>query len=417
LRQQFRGGAQALESALASATRILPIVTTAHLPSAANETFHPEFYTNQPMVESGKANIYGDTPAPKVFGNVSALDPQIFSRSSDFASELLKGERSGKYSPVEVARWLEGLAENSAARLREAESSIRGDGQAAGKASPEFRRMAIDLKILIGLGRFFAAKFRSGTLYAIYEQSGHRAALEEALKIYRRARKIWADFAEEAKDIYVADITIGTMPHQRGQWVDRLPAMDADIAAMAKRLDSKESEAGTQAGGRPPVRVALAVQEVLGQPRRLAMECLHIPPARFVPGEPLELSVSSKHAFSASSATNKSAEPISIRLHYRHVNQAERYIVVEMQLAGSSVETKARDAIFRATIPGTYTASNYPLQYYFEVKQGTEQTGLYPGFTGELTGQPYFLVPFGSDGKANVVTERDSALTGVLGKW
>ena len=410
LRKQFRGSAQALESALASATRILPIVTTAHLPSAANETFHPEFYSNQPMANSGKANIYGDTPAPKVFGNVSALDSQMFSRISDFARELLKDERSGKYSPVEVARWLEDLAENAAARLQEAESGIRGDGQAAGKTSPEFRRMAIDLKILIGLGRFFAAKFRSGTLYAIYEQSGDRAALEEALRAYRRARKIWADFAEEAKNIYVADITIGTLPHQRGQWLDRLPAMDADIAAMAKRLESSQSEGAvrTEAGAypHPPDRVALAVQEVLGQPRRLGVSCLHTPPARFVPGEPLQISLSSKGAFSSKSATNKAVEPISIHLYYRHVNQAERYIVVEMQLADSSIETKGRDAIFRATIPGTHTASNYPLQYYFEVNRGTGQPGLYPGFTGEVTGQPYFLVHSRSYGQANVVTER-----------
>jgi hypothetical protein len=29
---------------------------------------------------------------------------------NDFADELLQGERSGKYSPIEVAQWLEDLA-------------------------------------------------------------------------------------------------------------------------------------------------------------------------------------------------------------------------------------------------------------------------------------------------------------------
>ncbi len=108
LRKQFRAGAMAVESALATATRILPLVTTAHLPSAANDTYDPEFYTNQSMVvPSGYP--YGDTPAPKIFSNVSPLDPQMFSRMSDFAAELLSGNRSGKYSPVEVAQWLEDL--------------------------------------------------------------------------------------------------------------------------------------------------------------------------------------------------------------------------------------------------------------------------------------------------------------------
>ena len=59
-------------------------------------------YTNQPIVDARK-NKYSDTPAPKVFGNVSPLDPQLFSRVNDFADEMLKGERSGKYSPIDVA--------------------------------------------------------------------------------------------------------------------------------------------------------------------------------------------------------------------------------------------------------------------------------------------------------------------------
>ncbi len=98
-----------VEPALAAASRILPIVTTAHLPSAANNNYWPEIYTNQSLVELTKTE-YTDTPSPKVFGNTSPLDPQLFSRINDFADELLKGERSGKYSPIEVAQWLEDLA-------------------------------------------------------------------------------------------------------------------------------------------------------------------------------------------------------------------------------------------------------------------------------------------------------------------
>jgi hypothetical protein len=387
LRKQFQGDALALESALASATRILPIVTTAHLPSAANESFHPEFYTNQPMVEASKSNVYGDTPAPKVFGNVSALDPQIFSRMSDFAGELLKGERSGKYSPVEVAQWLEDFAENAAARLQEAEGDGHGEARTTRKSSPEFRRMAVDLKILIGLGRFFEAKFRAGTLYAIHEQSGDRAALVEALKAYRRARKVWAQFAEEAKGVYVADITIGTMPHQRGQWLERLPAIDADIAEMAKRLDSSQGEGLPEGvgGSQPSARVRSAIQEVLGRPRSRSAACVHTPPARFVPGEPLEISLSTE--------TNEMDEALSIHLYYRHATQAERFKIVEMHVADMHVGgTQRKNGVFRETISGTYTASDYPLQYYFEVKQGPEWASLYPGFTAELTGQPYFVL-------------------------
>ena len=362
LRKQFPSKAPALEAALASATRILPILTTAHLPSAANDTYGPEFYTNQAMMDASRPSPYGDTPSPRVFGNVSPLDPQLFSRINDFAGELLGGGRAGKYSPIEVAQWLEDLAETAANRLAEAE------GQTPGKGDPDFRRMAVDLKIQIGLGRFFAAKLRSGTLYAIHEHSGDRAALEEALRLYHRAREIWSQFAEETKGVYVSDITFGPLPHMRGHWLDRLPAMDGDIADLAKRLAAVRGAPGQSA------RTRLAIQEALGRPRRTPVACLHTPPAQFVPGAPFEVVLS----------IQEPAESPSARLYYRRVNQAERYQFAEMKPQG-------RD--FRASIPGSYTASKYPLQYYFELrKKGAEQAWLYPGFAPDLANVPYFVV-------------------------
>jgi hypothetical protein len=290
---------------------------------------------------------------------------------SDFAAELLKGERSGKYSPIEVAQWLEGLAETAARNLAEAEK------QMAGKPSPDFRRVAMDLKLQIGIGQFFAAKFRSGTLYAIHEQSGDRAALEKALETYRRTREIWAAFAEAAKGVYSSDISFGPRPDQRGHWLDRLPAIDADIAAMAKRLEPmpKATEQSS--------RVQAAMQEALGRPQRNSVACDHTPPPHFVPGEPVPLVLS----------VAPSAAPISARLCYRHVNQAERYQIVDTTPQGRE---------HHAEIPASYSKSLYPLQYYFELKegslkdgslkQGSETAWLYPGFAPDLANQPYFVV-------------------------
>src|SRR5690242_18906618 len=80
LRREFPSTASSVETALAAATRILPLITTAHLPSGANDTYGPEFYTNQPIVEESPTCPYHDTPSPKTFGNVSPLDPEMFSR-------------------------------------------------------------------------------------------------------------------------------------------------------------------------------------------------------------------------------------------------------------------------------------------------------------------------------------------------
>lgn len=361
LRQQFGAGAPAVASALASASRILPIVTTAHGPSAANNTYWPEVYFNQPIVDAERDRTYGDTPAPKVFGNVSPFDPQLFSRINDVAAALVAGEQSGKYSPIEVARWLDECADAATKRLAEAEVQSRDT------KSPAYRRMAIDVEMQAGLGRFFAAKFRSAVLYAVHERTGDRAPLEAALQAYRDARATWAELAARAEGVYLTDITIGERPSLRGHWRDRLPAIDADIADMARKLE------GLGASGARSDSRRLAPEEVVAEPQRPSFSCSHTPPERFRRNQRLEIELSLK----------AEEPPSNVLLHYRHVHQAERYITTEMS-------GKVRR--YRATIPASYTHSPYPIQYYFELKQGSARASLYPGFEPSLTNQPYFVV-------------------------
>jgi hypothetical protein len=299
-------------------SRILPLITTAHCPSAANNNYWPEMYTNHPIVD-GARHHYSDTPTPRTFGNVAALDPQLFSRVNDFP------DRSGKYSPIEVAQWLEDLA--SKARPMEA-----------------------------GIGRFFAAKFRAGVLYRVFETTGDRAALEAALKQYRAARDTWAQMANGARDVYVADVTVGEHRWLRGHWLDRLPAIDEDIAAMEKRL------AGAAANG----KAAALVAEALGRPQRPSLPVRHTPPPRFEPRQPLAL---------------KAACDAPGVLFYRHVNQAERW-------KSTPLENGA------ASIPADYTDSPYPLQYYFEFRTAPDKAFLYPGLGPDLTNQPYFVLRY-----------------------
>jgi hypothetical protein len=46
---------------------------------------------------------------------------------------------------------------------------------------------------------------------------------------------------------------------------------------------------------------------------------------------------------------------------------------------------------FKAKVPADYTDSQYPLQYYFEIIE-PKNAWLYPGFSQDLTNQPYFVV-------------------------
>jgi hypothetical protein len=272
---------------------------------------------------------------------------------TEFADDLLKGERSGKYSPLEIASWLEDYA-GATITLSRADFG----------SSPEFRRIAVDVDLLASLGQFFAFKLRAGVLYAIYERTSDRAALAEALDRYKAARSIWADVAKRAKLEYAADLSAGDRYSVRGQWADRLPAMDEDIAAMEQKVGAARMV------DEPRVRTTIA--EVLVGPVRDTGACTHKPPATFRAKQAVVLEIA---------VPGRKVE--SVRLYYRHVNQAERFESVEME--------KRRDA-WAAIIPAAYTDSPYPLQYYFQVRESRAKAWLYPGLGPDLTNQPYFVV-------------------------
>jgi hypothetical protein len=89
------------------------------------------------------------------------------------------------------------------------------------------------------------------------------------------------------------------------------------------------------------------------------------------PGQPLELAIAPAKRLA------------TVRLYYRHVNQAERYESVEMTAAGSR---------WQATIPGAYTAGAYPIEYYFELRESPAKATMHPGFGAGRANQPYFVV-------------------------
>ncbi|MCB0747107.1 MAG: hypothetical protein KDC90_06525 [Ignavibacteriae bacterium] len=360
LTKQFGAGAEAVESALANAFPILPIVLTAHGVSAANNLYWPEIYTNLSIADVENDNPFFDTPNPKVFGNVSPMDPQLFLGINDFADEMLKGECSGKYSPVEYAQWIEDYADAADKKLAEAKVKSKG------KNKPEFRRMDIDVSIAIGLGRFFGAKFRSGILYRIFQQTNDRNALELSIEYYDKARNYWIDITEIAKPIYKQDITVSILKVLRGHWLDRLPAIDNDIHFMKNILDETPVTNTFQSNN-----VKNAISEAMGRPHRDSAICTHKQPEIFQAGKAinLELSVENKD--------------VSVRLYYRHVNHAERFKLIEMK--------KMRN-MYTAKIPADYTDTQFPIQYYFELRDKPDNAWLFPGLSQKLTQQPYFIV-------------------------
>ena len=361
-RREFGPAAAPAEVVLRHASRILPLVTTAHLPSASNNTFWPEIYTNMPIVDPAGRNPYTDTPSPKRFGTVSPLDPQLFSRIEDHVAALLRGDVDGKYSPIEVAQWLEDLSHSTFEHLAEAEKA------SSDRAAPAFRRLAIDLRIQGGLGRFFGQKLRAGVLFALYESTGDPTAKTEAVRLYRSAREAWAGIVAVTTGVYAPDVSYGDAPYKRGHWSDRLPAIDRDIAAVA---------AHSAAMPATPVIGAAAIAGFIkagtGHPQRPTAAPDHVAPAPFRRGEAVALALT----FAAGHAQG------SVRLHYRRINQVEAWHAAPMQLA---------DGAWQGEIPAPYTDSAFPLQYYFEPTTSAGQAWIHPGLGSALARQPYFVL-------------------------
>ena len=75
--------------------------------------------------------------------------------------------------------------------------------------------------------------------------------------------------------------------------------------------------------------------------------------------------------------------PSTVHLYYRHVNQGERWIAIEME---------KNQGGYGAAIPASYTDSVYPLQYYFALQRGSDVAWLYPAFNPTLSNQPYYAI-------------------------
>src|SRR5690606_33097243 len=155
LEQQCGDAAEACETGISLASRVLPLITLAHGPSASNNHYWPEIYTNLGLVEGSGRRAYAfDMEAPTRFGNAPTFDSALFANAREYTELLLAGETGHRYTPLDVADWLDDLAR----RCETALTAARGRRD-FGRMSVQ--RILIDVDILAGIARHFAEKFRA----------------------------------------------------------------------------------------------------------------------------------------------------------------------------------------------------------------------------------------------------------------
>ena len=355
LRGAFGDGAEPAGSALANASRILPLLTTAHHPSASNNYFWPEIYTDMPIVttegDEEQRHPYWDTPSPRRFGTVDPLDPEVFSSIVAYVGDLVARTSDGRVTPIDVAAAFERLASDATAALANADGAF---------GSAEGRRLAADVRILSALGRFFAAKTRAAVAFEIHRQTGDAGSLADAARHAELARDAWLEAIEHA-DVYVPDLTFGPQAWIRGHWRDRLPAIERDVDALARLAHD------AQASG-PSLVVAAP-----SAPMPSNIELRHDPPA-LRRGSPTVIEVR---------LVGDGAGAIgSVRLRYRPMDQSREWQQTEMDRDGDR---------FLATLAADATSSPYPLAYAFVLVGSEGPAWCYPGLGKNWAGRPYFV--------------------------
>jgi hypothetical protein len=316
-----------------------------------------------PVANSKLPEPYHDTRSPRIFGNVSPFDPQLFQSPDECADALVAETVNGKYSPLEVAQWLTGIAAAAGTNIAAARKQL---GAAA--SAPGFRRVEEDVLIQCGLALFFAGKLRSAVLWRLFAVTGNPAAGAAAIASYSEGRDAWVAMAERAKGVYLSDITYGSGRTLRGHWLDRIPAFDADIADLREQLAAPVA---------PPSKLDSATAQralkmATAEPARPAPAVQHVPKDKFHSGQPLVVALDC-----GTTALH------GVKLHYRHVNQAERWESVELEREGTS---------FQGEIPVSYTTPRFALQYYFEIAVGPAEVTLFPALATDLANMPYFVV-------------------------
>ncbi len=350
--------AEVCEQGLSWASRVLPLVTLTHGPSASNNHYWPEIYTNLGLIEGSGKRAYGfDMDGPTRFGNAPTFDSALFASPREFAELLLAGKTSHRYTPLDVAAWLDDMAEGCEHALTTARSL-------PDYARAEPQRILADVEILGGLARHFAEKFRAACWAELFIATKASSLIEPMLGHARNAVLAWERLAAVSRDLYHDDITYGPQSWLRGSWHSRLPEMQAELLD----LEALRGFGGTESV--PDGAVLNAAIEALRGHRPTASQPGSKPAAAgFVGGEPLPIRVD---------VVGEGA-PI---LHYRHINQAERWQSMPMAADGGG---------YTATIPAEYTRSDFHLQYFVSLRQDGRAT-LIPGLAANLANEPYFTV-------------------------
>jgi hypothetical protein len=365
----------ALERALAAASKIVPLVTTAHMPVHPSLRYWTEMNTGWALFAGNNLNKPKDYDFVKeiTYGSTEPSDHGLFYGIDEFVQDEVSGKFSGKYSPLQVAAWLDDMADETETALGRAEADVQD------KTGAEFLAMRVDLLMLCDFARYHAAKIRSAYALARWRSKKEEDYLSDALLLLESAIGYWKDLAMKGKENYHHDLDFSSAGSEtrRGTWGDLTGELLADRSTIVEKLKKNGLEADDKlAFSYYPTRISA---------ERCRMAACFPEAAR--PGEALKIEM--KTAFFGECE----AQPI---LHYRHTDQTEGLF--------HTLEMEANAGTCSALIPADYMVPEWDLQIYITVQGPSGVCFMLPGIYHPMYPYPYHVVkimgecrPLGSD--------------------
>ncbi len=314
------------------------------------------------MIPGNNGRAYAfDIEGEARFGNVVPFDSELFSSPREYAEMLLAGTVDHRYSPLDVADWLEDLAggaEHALVDLKATRDYGRPAAAAAGHRCGDLRRPRPVLRRAVPRRRLRRAVARNA----------RDILIETVLDYARRSVSAWETIAALSREVYHTDLTYGPQSWMRGSWHSRLEEIRAEILDIEASRGALKNYTGAGQGSTTAAtaEVERALQLLAHRSPVESRKLETVTSARLVAGEAFEVRVAGKF----------DAAPT---LHFRHVNQAERWSHAVMEADGDG---------YKASVPAAYTDSDYHLQYFVSAKAGGVPV-ISPGLDADLANEPY----------------------------
>ncbi len=171
-----------------------------------------------------------------VYVDVRPSDTAQFLGIREAARLRLEGKPSARIWPRENSAWFQKICDKTLELVRQAEI------EAGEQKTSEFEATMVDMRALAHLAGYHARRLKAGMAYALFEESGDRNALEDAIRYEADAIDEWKQIVAVTEDVYPDNIIMGRAPDMEGSWKTELEALLKGLRELRKELSGYHPE-------------------------------------------------------------------------------------------------------------------------------------------------------------------------------